>query len=61
MTLELVVGLTLRKAVLVESVVEKVAVRKIFFLDTTISHVSICQLVLDTQISLSQTLNDCSS
>ena len=58
MTLELVVGLTLRTTVLVEFEVDEVAVRH-FFVDTAVSHVSIFQLVLHTHISLSQTPYDC--
>jgi len=54
MTLELVVGLTLPRTVLVEFVVEKVAVREIFFVVTVVSHVSIFQLFLHTQLVFRQ-------
>jgi len=60
-TLQLIVGLTLRKTVPVEFVVDRVAVRQIFFADTVVSHVSIFQLVLHTQISLSPTPYDCTN
>ena len=47
---ELVVGLTLLRTALVEFVVDKVAVREVSFADTVVSHVSIFQLVLHTQL-----------
>jgi hypothetical protein len=59
--LQLVVDLTLRKTVPVEFVVDRVAVRQILFAHTVVSHVSIFQLVLHSQISLSQTPYNCTN
>jgi len=50
MTLELVVGLTLPRTVLVEFLVDEVAVRQIFSMDTVVSLLSIFQLFLHTQL-----------
>lgn len=43
-------SLTLLRTALVECVVDKVAVREVFLADTVVSHVSIFQLVLHTQL-----------